>query len=92
MLAAPNLPDHEAAWRGRFGIPEVIGGYGMTEVNIPLYGELGVSRPGTCGRAYAPHFQVEIRDPQTDRPTPLGEVPLGRSSRARRRVTLPGSW
>lgn len=73
MLAAPNLPDHERVWRERFGIPEVVGGYGMTEVNIPLYGERGVARPGTCGRPYA-RFEVEIRDPETDFPVEPGEV------------------
>ncbi len=74
LLGAPNSADHERAWRERFGIAEVIGGYGMTEVNIPLYGERGHPRPGTCGRAWSRFFEVEIRDPQTDFPVPTGEV------------------
>lgn len=74
MLAAPNVPDHERQWRERFGVADVLGGYGMTEVNIPLYGERGKSKPGACGRAYAKHFEVEIRDPETDEPISLGEV------------------
>ncbi|MDB5471081.1 MAG: hypothetical protein JWR84_2641 [Caulobacter sp.] len=74
ILCAPNAVEHETAWRERFGIPEVIGGYGMTEVNIALYGERGVARPGACGRPYSRFFEVEIRDPQTDFPMPQGEV------------------
>lgn len=74
ILCAPNAVDHERAWRERFGIPEVIGGYGMTEVNIPLYGERGVARPGACGRPWSRFFEVEIRDPETDEPTPPGET------------------
>ena len=74
VLAAPNHPEHDRAWRERFGIADVIGGYGMTEVNIPLYGRLGESRPGTCGRAYEKYFEVEIRDAATDFPLACGEV------------------
>jgi crotonobetaine/carnitine-CoA ligase len=74
ILSAPNVPDHERAWRTRFGVPEVLGGYGMTEVNIPLYGERGNPRPGACGRPYSRFFEVEIRDPETDAPLPLGAV------------------
>lgn len=74
ILAAPNLPEHERTWRQRFGIREVIGAYGMTEVNIPIYGERSKSRPGTCGRVYSKYFDVEIRDPLTDAPVSKGEV------------------
>lgn len=73
ILTAPNHPDHEAAWRERFGIAEVLGGYGMTEVNIPLYGRRGEARPGTCGRAYD-RFEVIVADPETDIPVDPGEV------------------
>lgn len=73
IFSAPNHPDHERAWRERFGIAEVLGGYGMTEVNIPLYGRCGEPRPGTCGRA-SRFFDVEIRDPNNDIPVDLGEV------------------
>lgn len=74
LLAAPNHPDHDRAWRERFGIPDVVGGYGMTEVNIPLYGRRGELRAGTCGRAYAPYFEVEIRDSDSDFPLACGDV------------------
>ena len=74
LLSAPNHPDHDRAWRERFGIADVVGGYGMTETNIPLYGRLGELRPGTCGRAYDKYFEVEIRDADTDFPLACGEV------------------
>jgi carnitine-CoA ligase len=74
ILCAPNSAEHERVWRDRFGIPEVLGGYGMTEVNIPLYGEQGRPKPGSCGRAYARYFEVEIRDPDSDFPVPCGQV------------------
>ena len=46
----------------------------MTEVNIPLYGRLGESAPGTCGRVYKKYFDVEIRHPVTDEPVATGET------------------
>jgi crotonobetaine/carnitine-CoA ligase len=74
ICSAPNHPDHELAWRERFGIREIVGGYGMTEVNIPVYGDRHDPRPGTCGRPYDKYFQVEVRDPVTDFPVARGEV------------------
>lgn len=74
FFSAPNHPDHERVWRERFGIADVVGGYGMTEVNIPLYGPRGATRPGSSGRPYDRYFQVEIRDPKTDMPVARGEV------------------
>ena len=46
----------------------------MTEVNIPLWGEYGRPHAGTSGRVYDRYFQVEIRDPDTDKPLPRGTV------------------
>jgi carnitine-CoA ligase len=74
ILCAPSSAEHERVWRERFGIRDVVGAYGMTEVNIPLYGQSGHSRPGTCGRPYDKYFEVTIRDPETDFPVPVGHV------------------
>jgi crotonobetaine/carnitine-CoA ligase len=74
ILSAPNHPDHDRVWRDRFGVADVIGGYGMTEINIPLYGALGHARPGTCGRPYERYFEVEIRNTDTDMPVARGAV------------------
>lgn len=64
--AAPLPAVAEDAFRNRYGIPSVVPLYGMTEVNIPLYGKLDESAPGTCGHVYDKYFEVEIRDPETD--------------------------
>ena len=74
VCPVPNPPAHESAWRDRFGVPEVVSAYGMTEVNIPLYGRLGHSRPGAAGLVLDRWFEVEIRDAETDAPVPRGEV------------------
>ncbi len=74
VCPVPNPPVHEEAWRERFGVPEVVSAYGMTEVNIPLYGRLGTSRPGAAGLVLDRWFEVEIRDPDTDLPVPPGEL------------------
>ena len=74
MMNAPNFPAHEAIFRERYGIRDVISGYGMTEVNIPIWGRVGQSRPGAAGWAYSPHFEVIIADPETDRPLPAASV------------------
>lgn len=74
ILAAPNHPDHERVWRERYGIADVVGGYGMTEVNIPLYGTRGDARPGACGKPYARFFEVAIRDPDTGQAMPVDEA------------------
>jgi crotonobetaine/carnitine-CoA ligase len=74
VCPVPNPAPHETAWRERFGVPEVVSAYGMTEVNIPLYGRLGTPRPGTAGLVLDRWFEVEIRDAETDLPVPRGDV------------------
>lgn len=74
ICPVPNPPAHERAWRERFAITDVVSAYGMTEVNIPLYGRLGVSRPGTAGLVLDRWFEVQVRDPDTDDPLPAGAV------------------
>ncbi|GAA1971845.1 ATP-dependent acyl-CoA ligase [Terrabacter lapilli] len=74
ICPVPNPAPHERAWRERFAIPEVVTAYGMTEVNIPLYGRLGTARPGTAGRALERWFEVEVRGPDTDDRLPAGQI------------------
>lgn len=71
---APNLPEHELAIRERFGVPEVISGFGMTEVNIPVWGRAGQPCPGAAGWVHENHFEVIIANPETDCELPRGEV------------------
>jgi acyl-CoA synthetase (AMP-forming)/AMP-acid ligase II len=70
----PNTPEHDRIFRDPFGVKEVIGAFGMTEVNIPLYGAYGRPHAGTCGRVYDRYFEVEIRDPDNDQLLPRGTV------------------
>lgn len=74
IVPAPNPPQHEHAWRTRFGIAEVVSAYGTTEANVPLWGRLGESRPGCAGYAYQPYFEVSLRDPDTEQPVAAGTV------------------
>lgn len=74
VLTAPNLAQHEAAFRERFGVRDVVSGFGMTEVNIPIWGRLGRSVPGAAGWTHEEHFEVCIADPESDRPLPPGQM------------------
>jgi len=74
VLNAPNVPQHEAVLRTRFGVKEVVSGFGMTEVNIPIWGRLGEPAPGAAGWTHEEHFEVQIVDPDTDLPVPAGQV------------------
>jgi crotonobetaine/carnitine-CoA ligase len=72
---APTPPGLAGALAERFGIAHVVGMYGMTEVNIPLYTARDGSSPdGSCGRVWAEHFEVAVVDPDDDRPRAPGEV------------------
>jgi len=74
IQTAPNPPEHDRIWRDRFGIRDVLSGFGMTEVNLPVYGRMGPPRPGVAGLVYDRYFELEIRDPETDEPVPSGTV------------------
>jgi crotonobetaine/carnitine-CoA ligase len=74
IQAAPNTAEADRIWRQRFGLAEMLSGFGMTEANIPVYGRQGATRPGTSGLVYDRYFEVEIRHPETDDPMPPGEV------------------
>jgi len=74
VLNSPNVPQHEAALRARFGVKDVVSGFGMTEVNIPIWGRLGEPAPGAAGWTHEEHFEVQIVDPDTDLPVPAGQV------------------
>ena len=78
LLAIPVTEEIVAAFHTRFGIPKVIEGFGMTEVNIPLYFPLDEpERPGSCGKVYEKYFEMAIVDPDTDEllePNAVGEI------------------
>ena len=77
IVSSPNMPEHDEAFRGRFGIADVISGFGMTEVNICVWGRQGRKAPGAAGWVYDRYFEVLIADPETDvavEPGTVGEI------------------
>ena len=71
---APNPPELDPQLRERFGIKDVFGLYGMTEINIPLYTPSGAARPGSCGKLWDRYYELQIVDPDTDLPVPVDTV------------------
>lgn len=74
LLNGPNPPAVERALRERYGVADVISGYGMTEVNIPIWGRVGHATAGAAGWVDTRHFEVLIADPDTDAARPPGEL------------------
>jgi crotonobetaine/carnitine-CoA ligase len=67
MIGSAPLPiEPERVFRERFGVKDVLPLYGMTEVNIPIYGLKNEIGGGKCGKVYEKYFEVEIRDPDQD--------------------------
>lgn len=73
-LNAPNPALHEAAFRERFGVRDVLSGFGMTEVGIPIWGRIGHPAPNAAGWVQEDLFEVCIADPETDVPVAHGQV------------------
>jgi carnitine-CoA ligase len=74
LANAPNVASAEAVFRQRFGVRDVLSGFGMTETNIVVWGRIGHSAPGAAGWVHTEHFELVIADPETDMPRPAGEV------------------
>jgi len=70
---APNAAAHDAAFRERFGVRDVVSAFGMTEVNIPVWGRIGERRPGAAGWVAERCFELIVADPETDRELPRGQ-------------------
>lgn len=77
ICAVPAPKEIARDFMQRFDL-QLIEGYGMTEVNIPLYMPLDAPyRPGSCGRAYDRYFDIKVVHPDTDEdmlPNTLGEI------------------
>ncbi|MDB5828034.1 MAG: AMP-dependent synthetase and ligase [Variovorax sp.] len=73
VCCAPNPAVHEAVFHERFGVADVISGFGMTEVNIPVHGRIGQPRPGAAGWVDSDWFEVVVADPETDAQMPHGQ-------------------
>ena len=72
--SAPLPSEPERIFRQRFGVKQVLPLYGMTEVNIPIYGLKNEIGNGKCGKVYEKYFEVEIRNPENDSRVNDGEV------------------
>lgn len=73
VFNAPNVPAMDRLFRERFGVQEVISGYGMTEVNMCAFGRCGSPRPGAAGWVLDDMFEVRVADPETDNELPPGQ-------------------
>jgi crotonobetaine/carnitine-CoA ligase len=57
MIGSAPLPSEpERVFRERFGVKDVLPLYGMTEVNIPIYGLKNEIGAGKCGKVYEKYF------------------------------------
>ena len=75
IMAAPNPHSLAEIWRDRFGIGEVISGFGMTECNMPVWGRTGIDQPAdSAGFVYERYFEVKIVNPETDAEMPANEI------------------
>ena len=72
--SAPLPAEPERVLRDRFGVKDVLPLYGMTEVNIPIYGLKNEKGDGKCGKVYDKYFEVEIRDSEKDTPIIDGQI------------------
>jgi crotonobetaine/carnitine-CoA ligase len=74
IMAVPIGAEWGAAFEARFGV-RFIQGYGMTECNIPAYGDPDDPlEPGCAGPVVSEWFEVRIVDPDTDEPLPVDGV------------------
>lgn len=74
MFNAPNPPAHEEAFRTRFGVSDVISGFGMTEVASPVIGRVGRPAPGAAGWVDTERYEVIVADCDSDLPVPTASV------------------
>lgn len=70
----PNPPQHETVFHERFGVKDIVSGFGMTEIGIPIWGRIGCSVPNAAGWVHEDHFEVCIAESQTDKPVPAGQI------------------
>ena len=74
LFNAPNVSAIDRLFRERFGVRDIVSGYGMTEVNMCALGRCGSPRPGAAGWILHDMFDVAVVDPLTDCELPHGQV------------------
>lgn len=73
LMCCPLPKRHGQAFQARFGV-QGIEMWGMSEVGCPIWTRPQEDRIGSCGKVLADWYHVEIVDPQTDLPVPVGEA------------------
>ena len=75
IFAVPVPHQIEAAFLERFGIDEMLDGFGQTEISMVFLQPRGVDKPqGSCGILLDEWFDVRLIDPQTEKDVPVGQV------------------
>jgi carnitine-CoA ligase len=69
-LAVPSPVDYYDEFAERFNV-QLVEGYGLTDIGVPIGMKPGDRRPGSCGRAL-PDWEIQLVD-EYDRPVPVGE-------------------
>ncbi len=73
IVIAPVIPEHRE-FAARFGV-EIVTGFNMTEISLPIYFPDGIPDWRACGRLRSgyPHYEVRIVD-EFDNEVPPGQV------------------
>jgi len=75
VFAAPTAATLVEPMKKRFGIEAFVEVFGLTETSAPIISPYGEDRPpGAAGLAAVDWFDIELVDPETDVPVPVGEV------------------
>jgi crotonobetaine/carnitine-CoA ligase len=73
ILMAPYVPEIDSVFRHRFGVADILSGFGMTESNICVLGKVA-ERQGPGAPVYDKYFEVIVADPETDVAVPPGHL------------------
>lgn len=75
IFAVPTPHQIEDAFLERFGVDEMLEGFGQTEISMVFQQPPGTARPrGACGVLLDEWFEVRLVDPATDEDVPVGHV------------------
>lgn len=75
IFTAPTPWDLVPEIRRRFGVKAFTEVFGQTEICQPIIAPYGVDRPpGAAGLAVTEWFDIQLADPETDEPVPVGQI------------------
>lgn len=73
IVMAPYVADFDTTFRHRFGVTDILSGFGMTESNICVIGKVAEGK-GPGAPVYGKYFEVIVADPDTDAAVPPGQL------------------